>query len=128
MKNREPKRLAPNLTPVSTPTLRRSTDWPAVTAMLRAAPGQWHELHDPPMTSSTDIRRGSPQVFAPAGAFDAVTRGTGPRRRLFLRYVGEPTVPLRDPVTFAPAVDERGEPYTFDTVPRDPDYSDTPQP
>lgn len=118
----------PALTPVSAPTPRRSTDWHAVVDMLTAAPGQWHELHDPPSTSSFDIRRGMPLAFSPPGAFDAVTRGTGPRRRLFLRYVGPPTIPLRDPATWAPTLDEHGEPYTFDTVPRDPDYRDAVKP
>lgn len=107
----------------ATPPRATRTDWKAVADMLRAAPGIWHELPDAPKTSTTDFRRGA-LAFSPSGAFDAVRRGGV----LFMRYVGEPVKPWRDPVTFAPAVDEHGEPYAFDALPRDPDYSDAPQP
>lgn len=93
--------------------------------MLRAAPGVWHEIPDAPKTSTSDIRRGVTTAFSPPGAFDA-TRGRG---ALFIRYVGEPSVAWRDPVTLAYAINPAtGEAYTFDDLPRDPDYCDVKQP
>lgn len=53
--------------------------------MLRANPNVWHVIEDAPKTSTTDIRRGSPRAFLPAGSFDAVHSGG----ELFIKYVGE---------------------------------------
>lgn len=106
------------------PPQRQKTPWRDVAALLRAAPGVWHEIPDAPKTSTTDIRTGR-LGFTPRGAFDAMRS----RTRLFIRYIGEPVTPWRDDMTGRLLVDpETGEPYTFDALPRDPDYRDVAQP
>lgn len=69
--------------------------------------------------------RGIVLAFSPPGAFEA----RRDRGVLFLRYVGEPSISWRDPLTLAYAVNpETGAAYTFDELPRDPDYRGAKQP
>lgn len=112
------------MTPEPPPVVPRGAFWPPVAKALRADPGVWYRIDGAPKTSTSDIRNGSPAAFAPPGSFDAKRSGGA----IYLRYLGEPVRPWRDPMTLAPLLDERGEPVSFDDLPREPDYSKTPQP
>lgn len=74
---------------------RRSRKWEKVAEDLRARPGEW-ALVDPSSRRSvtTQIKQGLLKSFAPAGSFDATTRGgdgssRSVRVQLYARYVGE---------------------------------------
>ncbi|WP_143194335.1 hypothetical protein [Micromonospora sp. CB01531] len=61
---------------------------------LRANPGRWAVAYDdvtPNVASrrAGDIRNGLLASFRPAGAFEATTRATAGRARVYVRYIGE---------------------------------------
>lgn len=66
-------------------------DWTLLAEMAVQNPGEWFCEDDPdrPSTNSHQIRRGTPGIFSPAGAFDAVSRKEG----LYIRYLGVPVEP-----------------------------------
>ena len=74
-------------------------DWHPFREVCMRNPMEWFCEDDPdrPKTSPFLIRRGSPLIFRPNGAFDSVTRKS---EGLFIRYVGVP-------VEWWPAWDER---------------------
>lgn len=64
-------------------------DWTLIAEAAVQNPGEWIcEDGERPSTTAHSIRRGTPSIFDPPGAFDAVTRKDG----LYVRYLG---VPLR---------------------------------
>lgn len=67
--------------------------WPELIKQAKAEPGQWFEYHgwadkpsdrSPVRVYADRIKRGVPEVFSPAGTFDAVARG----KILFVRFLG----------------------------------------
>lgn len=81
-------------------------DWTPLAIAAVSDPGQWYCEDDPdrPKTNSHQIRRGTPAVFDPPGAFDAISRKSG----TYVRYLG---VPLRPWISW-----EEGE--DFETLER----------
>lgn len=64
----------------------------SVAEALRNRPGKWAKVGAFPTahTLAANIKRGRPKEFAPAGAFEAVSRKIGDEFFLYVRYVGQP--------------------------------------
>lgn len=75
----------------SKPPTKPRYDWAPIVEAAIQNPGEWIREDDPlrPSTNAHQIRRGSPLIFEPNGAFDAVNRKDG----LYVRYLGVPIKP-----------------------------------
>ena len=75
---------------VEPPETRHRRDWADVARALRAKPGVWAKISDDSdrslVTHIATARLGS---FAPAGAYEATSRGKSNRATVYARYVGE---------------------------------------
>ena len=69
-------------------------DWLKIAHELRDNPGEWALVAENVVrTYVTHIKRGSINAFAPAGSYEAVSRGYGTDQtrtaKLYARYVGK---------------------------------------
>ena len=72
------------------PETRYRRDWKLVAAQLKQRPGEWAKIADDADRSMvTHIATARLSSFAPAGAFEATSRGEGKRADIYARYVGE---------------------------------------
>lgn len=79
--------------PTNRPPGASSSRYEALAEELRAQPGRWAVVYDGPVKSFTGlgnhIRQGAVRCFAPAGDFDATSRSSAGRIRVYARYVGD---------------------------------------
>ena len=63
----------------------------AVAEALRKRPREWARVGAWPSAymMASNIKRGRPKVFEPAGSFDAVARKVGDETFLYVQYIGE---------------------------------------
>jgi len=68
-----------------------SDHYMSIAVELRSRPGVWALVYDGPAIHRALAGRitGGQSAFAPAGAFEALTAANG--RRVYARYVGEPS-------------------------------------